>query len=220
MHTITSFQLISIFTEPVGWAQNSHKGVYLSCVREASWHNSILHVFSVLSIPEVAGVSRELSLHPVHLTKDQEGHLPPSALVPFCFYQMDRSQLGQASADLNLTVCNKFEPIILEGQRCYSLDTARFGVKPTSEGRTKGLFLLLDPNPYSQIPNAGQTIEEGSFKIFIHTLAQFSASGPGTYKLGSLKIMTGTESFEQLADNQKNCKVHNREDCQARKFLS
>lgn len=32
---------------------------------------------------------RELSLHPVHLIRDLQGNLPPSALVPFCFYQGD-----------------------------------------------------------------------------------------------------------------------------------
>ena len=32
---------------------------------------------------------RALSLHPVHLTRDLQGNLPPSALVPFCFYQGD-----------------------------------------------------------------------------------------------------------------------------------
>ena len=135
---------------------------------------------------------------------------------------MDSSQLGQASTELNLTVCDKFEPIVMDGQTCNSLDLSRFGGKPTREGKTKGLFLLLDPEPFSlnAIKKSGApTTEKETFQVFIHTLAQYSASGPGTYKLGSLKRMSGTESFEQLADDQKGCRVHNREICQAQKFL-
>ena len=45
------------------------------------------------------GVSREAFLHPIHLTPYNQGNLPPSALVPFCFYQGDSSLLGQQRHD-------------------------------------------------------------------------------------------------------------------------
>ena len=122
-----------------------------------------------------------------------------------------------------MTVCDKFKPTILEGQLCYSLDVARFERRPTKAGKRNGLFLLVDPNPY-QVNSSERNVEvernhQDSFKIYIHTLAQHSAFGPGTYGMQSLKSMTGTKSFEELPESQKRCRVHNREGCQAEKFL-
>ena len=132
--------------------------------------------------------------------------------------------LGQDRPELdNLTICDKFKPTILEGQLCYSFDMAKLGEKPTKSGKANGLFLLLDPNPYqlnAMEKNAkGSRKGEQSFKVFIHTLAQFSILGPGSYGMSTLKKMTGTGSFEQLPDHQKKCLVHNREECQAEKYL-
>ena len=175
-------------------------------------------------IAEVNGVKRELSFHPAHLTSDNEGNLPPSALIPFCSYQGNSSLLGQEKIDLdNMTVCDKFESIILEGQRCYSLDIAKLGGKPTKPGKENGLFLLLDPNPYqlnTTAKNVGDSsTEEQHFRVFIHTLAQYSTFEPGSYGMTTLKRMTGTKSFEHLPDHQKQCLVHNRDECQTRKYL-
>ena len=169
-------------------------------------------------------VSRELSLHPVHLTTDDVGNLPPSALIPFCSYQGDSNLLGQERPELgNLTICDKFEPIILEGQLCFSLDLTKIKGKSAKSGKTNGLFLLLDPNPY-QINTTDEKAEssrteEQSFKVFIHTLEPHTIFGPGSYGMSTLKKMTGTKSFEQLPDRQKKCLVHNREECQTQKYL-
>ena len=158
------------------------------------------------------------------MTPDKEGNLPPSALVPFCSYQGNSSMLGQERVELaNLTVCDKFEPTILDGQLCYSLDTAKLGKKPTKSGKANGIFLLLDPNPY-QLYKTEKSFrlsrsQEQSFKVFIHTLAQYTTFGSGSYGMSALKKMTGTESFKKLPVKQKKCLVHNREECQTRKYL-
>ena len=162
---------------------------------------------------------RNLSLNPVHLTPDREGDLPPSALIPFCSYQ-GKSTLGRQSPELgNVAVCDQFEPTILEGQLCYSLDNAMLKGKVKS-GKLNGLFLLLDRNPYSL--NITEDNVKGpndqSFKVFIHTLAQFTAHGPGSYAMSALKKMTGTTSFMQLPEEDKVCFVHNRENCQTQKY--
>ena len=175
-------------------------------------------------VSESEGILQEISVHPVHLTEDNEGNLPPSALVSFCSNQEGASLLGEERQELgNLTLCNKFRPTILEGQLCYSLETAKYAMKPTKAGKRNGLFLLVDPNPY-QVNSSERNVEverndQDSFKIYIHTLAQHSAFGPGTYGMQSLKSMTGTKSFEELPESQKRCRVHNREGCQADKFL-
>ena len=90
-------------------------------------------------------------------------------------------------------------------------------------GRNNGLFLLLDPNPYQLYESEKNAREsrsqEQSFKVFIHTLAQYTAFGPGSYGMSVLKKMTGTENFKQLPVKQKKCLVHNREECQTQKYL-
>ena len=130
--------------------------------------------------------------------------------------------LGEKRQELqNLTLCDKFEPTYLEGQLCYSLDIRRFERKPTKAGKKYGLFFLLDPNPYSMKSSKDKAARnnEESFKVYIHTLAQHSSFGPGVYSMHILKKMSGTESFQQLQDNQKKCQVHNRELCQTNKYF-
>ena len=123
----------------------------------------------------------------------------------------------------NLTVCDKFQPTILEGQLCYALDSALLKGYSTKSGKSSGLLLLLDPNPYhlNQIGKSARGFNEGdsTFKVYIQTLAQFTTFGPGSYGMSALKKMTGTTSFEQLPDHQKKCLVHNREECQKQSFL-
>ena len=37
--------------------------------------------------------------------------------------------------------------------------------------------------------------------------------------MSALKRMSGTDSFKQLPDSQKNCQVHNREECKTKRFV-
>ena len=169
-------------------------------------------------------ISRELYLHPVHLTPDKEGNLPPSALVPFCSYQGESSLLGRELPEMgNLTVCDKFQPAILEGQLCYTLDTAILKRNVTKSGKSNGLLLLLDPNPYhlndKDASAEGSKEADKNFKIFINTLAQYTTFEPGSYAMTMLKKMTGTPNFKKLPEHQKKCLVHNREECQTQKYL-
>ena len=122
-----------------------------------------------------------------------------------------------------MTVCDKFESTILEGQLCYSMDISKLEEKITKSGKVNGLFLLLDPNTYqlhtSKKSVGGSKIGNQYFMVFIHTLAQFSTYGSGSYWMSALKKMTGTKGFKKLPDYQKKCSVHNREECQTEKYL-
>ena len=159
------------------------------------------------------------------MTPDKEGNLPPSALVPFCSYQGNSSLLGQERPELdNMTVCDKFEPTILEDQFCYSLDMAKLKETPsTKPGKANGLFLLLDPNRFQ--PNVtdekkeSSSTEDQSFKVYIHTLGQYTTLVPGSYGMSTLKKMAATKSFQQLPVHQKECLVGNTEECQTEKYL-
>ena len=173
-------------------------------------------------IPDAKNVSKELSLHPVHLTPDKEGNLPPSALIPFCSYQGEN--IGRELPELdNIAVCDKFQPTIFDGQLCYTLGSALLKGNLTKQGKSAGLFLLIDPRPYDleqKEKKTGGIIEGGqNFKVYINTLAQYSTFGPGSYAMTALKKMTGTSSFKQLPEHQRNCLVHEREECQTDKYL-
>ena len=91
----------------------------------------------------------------------------------------------------NLTVCDKFQPTILEGQLWYTLDSALMKGYSTKPGKSNGLLLLLDSNPYNLIKKDESTKGEQKFKVFIHTLAQYTTFGPGSYAMATLKKMTG-----------------------------
>ena len=173
---------------------------------------------------ENESVSRMLSLHPIHMAPNENGNLPPSALVPFCSYQ--GNFLGQNRPELgNVTMCDIFKPIILEGQLCYSLDSAKLRANHTKSGRSNGLFLLVDPDPYKPLIGTNEegvdieTTKQVSFTVHIHSLAAFTANGAGSFAISNLKKMTGTESFEKLSDAQKKCQVHSRQECQNLKYL-
>ena len=111
-----------------------------------------------------------------------------------------------------MTVCDKFERIILDGQLCYSLDIGKLKEKSLPEfGKANGLFLLLDPNP--------SAFNNEEPKISIHTLARFTTFGAGSFGMSALKKMTGTNSFVHLLDQDKKCSVHSQQECQTQKYL-
>ena len=117
--------------------------------------------------------------------------------------------------------CGQFEPTMLEGQLCYSLNLKHRG-KTTRSGKSKGLFLLLDPSPY-QLNVIDKYVlgskTRFSAKVHIQTLESFTTFGPGSLMMDTLKKMTGTQRFMELPDIQKKCSPHNREECQTQKYL-
>ena len=134
--------------------------------------------------------------------------------------------MGEELPELGyLTVCNKFQPTIIEGQHCFTLDTAqlRTGKNKTKFGKSNGLFILIDQKPYSfssiETKERGPKKEDRSFMVYIHTLSHYTTYGSGSYAMNTLKKMTVTESFKHLQQHQRKCLVHNREDCETQKFF-
>ena len=152
--------------------------------------------------------TREVSLHPAHLT-DSRDRLLPAALIPFCSYQA--SMLGK-EVD-GFVACDQFQPTVLEGQMCYSLDLSKTGMNESSKaGKNNGLELVLDPN----IPGDGG---QSAARIFLHTLFPFTDYRNGSYAMSSLKKMTATKGFLGMSETNKKCQVENFEDCKTMKYL-
>ena len=134
-----------------------------------------------------------------------------------CSSEGQSSILGKEMPELgDFPTCDQFEITILDGQPCYSLDVSKKVKDPTKLGKNHGLLLLLDPFPYQ--PMEGK-MDGQSFKVYIHTVSQFTAHGPGTYSMTVLKKTTGTKKFLQLPDDRKKCSDHKREECQTQAYL-
>ena len=171
-----------------------------------------------------------MSLYPPHLI-DSKGSLTPSALIPFCAYQTNMTLLGQTRQDLPFTVCSQFQPTVLEGQLCYSLNLSKIAQNRAKPGLKFGLVLILDPSEKehtSLIENSDEmtslsfetfTNVESSARIYLNTLASFSAYQAGSYALSALKKMTGTEGFLNLPSKVKGCKTETFEECHATRYI-
>ena len=77
--------------------------------------------------------AREVSVHPPHLL-DSQGNSTPAALIPFCSYSGDMDSVGQQIDGLDIPVCNKFQPSIMDGQLCYTLNISK--VTSSTENKT------------------------------------------------------------------------------------
>ena len=139
--------------------------------------------------------------------------------------------LGQTRQDLPFTICSQFQPTVLEGQLCYSLSLSRIAQHRAKLGLKFGLVLILDPSEKehtSLIENSDEmtslsfetfTNVESSARIYLNTLASFTAYQAGSYALSALKKMTGTEGFLNLPSKVKGCKTETFEECHATRYL-
>ena len=140
--------------------------------------------------------------------------------------------LGQTRQDLPFTVCDKFKPTLLEGQRCYSLDLSKISTKKAKSGLNSGLLLIIDPLEIEQKKQAEtrnkitslnlESIQntESSAKIYINTLASFTDYRAGSYAMFVLKKMTGTNTFLELPDAAKQCRTETFEECHVVRYIA
>ena len=167
----------------------------------------------------------EVSVHPAHLLDSMERALP-AALIPFCSYQANMSLLGKSGDQFPFVACDKFQPYILQGQLCYSLDL-RDSVRGGSKGgKGNGLLLVLDPKIKSYENVKGEVESEVNndpnhlASIYLSTMTPFTNSKNGSYALSVLKKMTGTAGFLRIPDEEKNCQVEAFEECNTGMYLN
>ena len=112
------------------WPYFSHYSQEIDqCLNNASCQG-IIHLYFLGSF----GTSNKVSFHLPHLI-DSSGSLTPAALIPFCAYQTNTTLLGQTRQDLPFTACSQFQPTILEGQRCYSLNLTAIDTGKAGTGK-------------------------------------------------------------------------------------
>ena len=144
-----------------------------------------------------------MSFHPPHL-EDSKGRLLPKALIPLCSYQ--GTMLGKRHQ--NFTFCDKFQPSILDGQLCYSLNLSSVA-SSSKRGVRNSVAIVLDQPDSLKLNFADKTV--ATFHLDI--LGGFSDERPGKYYMSNLKKMTGTGAFMSLSDSQKGCQPLSYEEC-------
>ena len=163
-----------------------------------------------------------MGLHPPHLV-DKEGRLLPASLIPICMYQSNSTLLGREHHELNFTFCDSFQHTFHKGQLCYSLKPNMDPQRESQLGKKNGLFLIIDPqmleSEESQNSDEGLSEDDSYATISLDTLAPFSDNQEGNYALTDLKWMSGTESFLELSNKEKECQIETYEECQRGKVI-
>ena len=162
-------------------------------------------IFSSFFFSHADPGTREVSFHPAHLT-DSQNRLLPAALIPLCSYQ--GAKLGKEMK--GFVACDKFQPTVLEGQMCYSLQ----GAGKAKAGKRNGLLLVLDSDKVA----VGKK-DTNLARVYLHSLSPFTDYRNGSYAMSALKKMTGTEGFLRLPYSAKKCQVETFEDCNRRKYV-
>ena len=168
----------------------------------------IIDSFPLLSVED----AREVSLHPAHLITTANKSLLPAALIPFCSYQNQTTNLSQMSKEIPFPACSRFEPEILNGQLCYSLDVAKHTNLKTRPGEKHGLLLMIDSTGFMS-----QDVDN-KVEIHLNTLGRFRGEGEGRYYLSALKKMTATKNFLELSDQLKGCRNEGYQECHERQY--
>jgi hypothetical protein len=71
----------------------------------------------------------------------------PAAFIPFCAFKGDLTTLCEPIGGLNFPACTHFQPTILGGQLCYSLNVSSVvstAEKKTESGKKKGILIAVD----------------------------------------------------------------------------
>ena len=141
------------------------------------------------------------------------------------------SMLGTMKNNLNFTACSQFQPTLLGGQLCYSLNITKNPTGMTETGKRAGLVILIDTGVQNTdefdsedinenpLALASSGVDAGSARIYLNTLSSFTDYRAGSYAMTALKKITGTTSFLKQTDEEKKCRIETLEDCQARSYI-
>ena len=115
-----------------------------------------------------AGAFQKVTNHPVHIVDvDEEGHLSPTALIPFCRFGGNMSIVGVKFPEIEDPVCNSFRPKLLQDQLCYEVDPNKYKTF-INEKDEISLELFINYNEDRKI-SAPIEVEEEKF-IIVQTI--------------------------------------------------
>ena len=106
-------------------------------------------------------------------------------MIPYCAFATGLSELSADVDEGNVfPLCDKFTPVLLEGQLCYQLNVSEHISKEVSFGPNHALMLLIDKNeeksasvlPDANLNGATDIVEISggvggdSARLYLHTL--------------------------------------------------
>jgi hypothetical protein len=173
-----------------------------------------------------------VSSHPPHLL-DSQGNSTPAAFIPFCAFRGDLATLGEPVGDWEFPACNQFQPTILGGQVCYSLNVSSVlstAEKKTESGKKKGILIAVDltndriyggkrGKRSKRFVYPDSSDDENTFSIHINALSRISDTRPGLYIMTAMKKMTGTKSFLAMPDETKHCQLEPEDECKRQRYV-
>ena len=130
--------------------------------------------------------------------------------------------LGREYKNFSLPLCSVFQPRLLNGQLCYSVDVNKVsGLDAFEQGPNNGLTLFIDYNDERMIDindgfgkkgtkfktNIHDHHQYQKVKIYMNTLKPFIGYGPGNYEMSAIKIMDTTEDFVSLPEDVRGCQM-------------
>ena len=99
-------------------------------------------ILTILDTPFIQTITN----HPVHIVDEKNNYLP-SAFIPFCSFAGNLSVMGARVSKFDLPVCDKFRPVIIEGQLCYQVDVNQFMNQiDRKKLMSHGLVFMMDYN--------------------------------------------------------------------------
>ena len=99
---------------------------------------------------------------------DEEGHLSPTALIPFCQFAGNMSIMGFKIPEFEDPVCNSFRPKILHDQLCYEVDPNKFKTF-INGGDDISLELFINYNEDRNMSTTVDLVEKENF-IIVQTI--------------------------------------------------
>ena len=149
---------------------------------------------------------------------------------------------GEYIQGLTFPVCNKFKPVIQDGQTCYALNINSVipkEDKKTRRGIENGILIAIDTDQSTAFEmedtletnehvrgqlRAGRKISLRSTALSISSLERYTDSCNSdtqgcSYSMTNVKKMTATDSFLALSDETKGCQIEPHEECKKRKLF-
>ena len=117
----------------------------------ASQNNKVLGNIHLIKLEKILNILdtpfiHAFTNHPVHIV-DEKKNYSPSAFIPFCSFAGNLSVMGARVSKFDLPVCDKFRPVILEGQLCYQVDVNQFMNQiDRKKLMSHGLVFMMDYN--------------------------------------------------------------------------
>ena len=123
-----------------------------------------------------------MTSHPVHII-DADANLSPTSLIPFCSINDNYSEMGVKIDQIDVPVCNSFQPKLVRDQLCYTVDLNQ--IKPTKNSNIKSkekmfFSFFIDYNEdreFSSENKAKKQIEDDN-EIIIETIGTTFLSLP------------------------------------------